>query len=94
MIKEHQMELLPDDAPTLALDPLVRVVELDARIRVAVDVRRMVRVDAEHDEPSSDELQAYILAMIKCYLDVQPWIGNARVSWINVDTGLIVDIDE
>ena len=92
MITERQLEQLPDDAPTMALDPIVRVVELDARIRVAIDVRRMVRADAEHGEPGYDELQAFILAMIKCYLDVHPWIGNVRLSWLDVDKGLVVDI--
>ena len=91
MIKEHQIELLPDEAPTMALDPIVREVELDARIRVAFDVRRFARLP-EHGEPSADEVQAYILALVKTYLDVQPWIGNVRVSWLDVDKGLVVDI--
>ena len=94
MITERQLEQLPDDAPTMALDPIVRVVELDARIRVAIDVRRLAKGDARHDEPGVDELQAYLLAMIKGYLDVQPWIGNVRVSWLDVDKGLVVDITD
>ena len=91
MITDRQLERIPDDAPTMALDPLVRVVELDARIRVAVDVRRLAKL-SDHGEPSADELQAYLLAMVKTYLEVQPWIGNVRVAWLDVDKGLVVDI--
>lgn len=93
MITDKQIDQLTDDAPTMTLDPIVRVVELDARIRVAVDVRRLATL-SDHGEPSTDELQAYLLALVKTHLAVQPYFGNVRVSWINIDTGLIVDIDE
>lgn len=79
--------------PTMQLDPIVRVVEVDARIRVAIDARRLT-VDGESGEPSADELEAYVLALVKCYLDVQPWIGNVRVSWLDVDKGLVSDIED
>lgn len=76
------------ETPTVVTTPTIRELETDLRVRLRIDVSRLLQdggVDPATGEPSPEELQAYVLATIERVLQVRPYIVNVRVDWLDVE---------
>jgi hypothetical protein len=66
-------------------DPILRDLELDVRVQLRLDLRRLLvdgHVDPESGEPTSEELLALLHAILERHLRDQPFVVYARVTWL------------